>query len=360
MVYKSIRNSNIELLRLICMFIIILHHAVFYGGGIGTGLPFNSFLSACFYIGGKFGANCFMAISAYYLIGSSFKIQRIVSVWKTTFFYGILFFILNFAFHFKTLQIIDVLETALPITYKSYWYITAFVGILFLSPFLNMTIEKLTKNTYGMLVIILFFMVAVPITIFPKAMPFADESHLLLFVFIYLLIGYYKKGYIIDVHKMVKLLMVLGLAWMILSALIVIVLSCLMSKTSIASYSTFWMKGESIPMIMASIGLTLYVFEKEPNEIRIINSISKGSLDIYLIHMNHFVYLWLWKQIIPVSSLVNDYAYSIIILAVAFVIFTITLTIGNIRALLFSCIFKRFKIPRVEGIYMKINKIMNF
>lgn len=162
-------------------------------GGIGTGLPANSFLSSCFYIGGKLGANCFMAISAYYLIGSSFKIQRIVSVWKTTFFYGVLFFVLNFIFHFKTLQIINVLETALPISYKSYWYITAFVGLLLLSPFLNMVIETLTKNAYKMLLFIMLLMVAVPITVFPKAMPFADESHLLLFVFIYLLIGYYKR-----------------------------------------------------------------------------------------------------------------------------------------------------------------------
>ena len=111
---------------------------------------------------------------------------------------------------------------------------------------------------------------------------------------------------------------------------------------------------------MASIGLTLFVFEKEPKEIHIINLISKGSLDIYLIHMNHFVYLWLWKQIVLVESLVNDYAYSIKILVATVVIFTVTLTIGNIRSLLFSSVFKRIKMPRIEGVYMKINKLMNF
>ena len=80
------RNSNIELLRMICMFVIILHHYVLYGGALEQPASINLIIANLFYIGGKFGANCFMAISAYFLIDSKFKVQKVISVWKHTFF----------------------------------------------------------------------------------------------------------------------------------------------------------------------------------------------------------------------------------------------------------------------------------
>lgn len=130
------RNSNIELLRMICMFVIILHHSVLYGGALEQPASINLIIANLFYIGGKFGANCFMAISAYFLIDSKFKVQKVISVWKHTFFYGLTFFLLNTILHFKAVGVGDILEVVFPISYKAYWYVTAYVAIILLSPFM--------------------------------------------------------------------------------------------------------------------------------------------------------------------------------------------------------------------------------
>ena len=47
------RNSNIELLRMICMFVIILHHSVLYGGALEQPASINLIIANLFYIGGN-------------------------------------------------------------------------------------------------------------------------------------------------------------------------------------------------------------------------------------------------------------------------------------------------------------------
>ena len=51
------KNSNIELFRLICMLLIIMHHAVFYSDVIHSTFGANKIIANIIYIGGKFGAN---------------------------------------------------------------------------------------------------------------------------------------------------------------------------------------------------------------------------------------------------------------------------------------------------------------
>ena len=165
-------------------------------GALEQPASINLIIANLFYIGGKFGANCFMAISAYFLIDSKFKVQKVISVWKHTFFYGLTFFLLNTILHFKAVGVGDILEVVFPISYKAYWYVTAYVAIILLSPFINNLINRLIEKQYKYLIFVLLILVTLPVTFLPKAKPYYDESHVLLFVLIYFIIGFYKKGYI--------------------------------------------------------------------------------------------------------------------------------------------------------------------
>ena len=67
------RDSNFELLRIICMVLIVIHHFSVHGGYFtetqGT-LPFNATLIDLFAMGGRLGVNIFVLISGYFLINS--------------------------------------------------------------------------------------------------------------------------------------------------------------------------------------------------------------------------------------------------------------------------------------------------
>lgn len=353
------RNSNIELLRMICMYVIILHHSVLYGGGIEQPASVNLIFSNLFYIGGKFGANCFMAISAYFLLDSKFKVQRAISVWKTTFFYGILFFGLNLVFHFRGVGVRDILETILPVSYKAYWYVTAYVAIILLAPFLNYIIKVITKRQYKFLIVALLLMVTVPATFLPKAKPYYDESHVFLFVLIYFSIGFYKRGYLKNANKIACKLIAIGFAWMVSSSLAIIGVEVFTGKNSIVQYSTFWMSGESLPMIMAAVGVTIFVLELPAKSNKFINAFSKGTFDIYLIHMNHFIYEWLWTMVFPITVLTTKLLFPVYDVLIAMLIFVVMLVIGNIRCVTFKFVENRIRIQRLERIENRINNVFN-
>ena len=157
------KNANIELFRLTSMLLIVMHHAVLYSDILSnSAISLNKYFAAILYIGGKYGANVFFAITAYFLIDKTFHFKRVVSVWKTTLFYSLLFFVLNFVIGFRSYELRDICEAVLPICYKSYWFVTAYVGLILLSPFLNVLIYKLDKTAYVILLIIVGGMVSIP------------------------------------------------------------------------------------------------------------------------------------------------------------------------------------------------------
>lgn len=353
------RNSNIELLRMICMFVIILHHSVLYGGALEQPASINLIIANLFYIGGKFGANCFMAISAYFLIDSKFKVQKVISVWKHTFFYGLTFFLLNTILHFKAVGVGDILEVVFPISYKAYWYVTAYVAIILLSPFINKLINRLIEKQYKYLIFVLLILVTLPVTFLPKAKPYYDESHVLLFVLIYFIIGFYKKGYIKNSKGLSIGFIIIGFSWLIFSSLAIILLGAFLENSTIIHYSTFWMNGESLPMIMAAIGVTIFVLEHPSRSNKYINSCAKGSFDIYLFHMNHFVYEWLWSVAFPIKMLLSKKLFPIYDILIGVLVFSLALFIGILRCNIFKIIESNVRVQFIDNLEIKINNIFN-
>ena len=76
---KLTRNSNLEILRIICMILIVAHHYVVHGGFIfGYDVTVNRIFLEFLSFGGKLGVNCYVLITGYFLSG--IKGKR----WKST------------------------------------------------------------------------------------------------------------------------------------------------------------------------------------------------------------------------------------------------------------------------------------
>lgn len=363
------RNANIEIMRMMCMFLIIIHHAVLYSDVLSnSGVSMNKYIAAILYIGGKYGANVFLAITAYFLMDKTFHLKRVLCVWKTTFFYGVLFFILNIFVGFRAFELRDICETILPISYKAYWFVTTYVALVMLSPFLNFLIHKLGKKALGVLVVICAGMVTIPATFLPGANPYVDESHLFLGVSIYLAVGFYKKWIELEndsnTSQMLKInrlrafgggIACFGFLWMVLSAILIITLN----KASLNGHITYWMSGEALPMLMFSLGTSVVVFNKPVKENKFVSAISGGTFDIYLIHMNHFVYMWLWNKIIRVQDYYRTPLFLIRMLGVGTLVFLVCIVIGNIRKQLSDYLNSKIKLGWICKLCMQVDQVMN-
>lgn len=84
------RQSNMELLRIFSMVSIILSHYVYHGGLFEQPFSVNQAFAQFLKMGGKLGVTCFVLISAYYLIGSKFKIQNILKLLLEISFYAVI------------------------------------------------------------------------------------------------------------------------------------------------------------------------------------------------------------------------------------------------------------------------------
>ena len=93
----QIRNSNLELFRIVTMLVIIAHHYVVNSGltpfVIWENYPSAKSLFLLFFgWGGKTGINCFVLITGYFMCTSQITLRKFLKLFLEVEFYNVLFF----------------------------------------------------------------------------------------------------------------------------------------------------------------------------------------------------------------------------------------------------------------------------
>lgn len=205
------RNSMIELLRILSMFIIVIHHYAVHGtyalamnSGRKIGGGDKAYLILHF--SGRIGVTVFVLIGAYFLSAKRFNFKRPISLLVITFFYSWALFL---AFEVVHPELVHVVlngsiwfKTLVPYVMPySYWFVNAYIVMLLLMPVLNLILKNLTQRSLLLLVIFLFVINSILPSlaiIFPRIDFSASDlgySTGGYFLFIYLLAGYlYRKN----------------------------------------------------------------------------------------------------------------------------------------------------------------------
>lgn len=153
---KTARNSNIELLRIILMFMVILLH--FNNSEMGGAFnyvenkPLNSFmlyflesLSIC-------AVNCFMIISGYFLAyNKSVKFSKILDLLFIVVLYKLFDFALSIILGLKSFSIKSFVACFIPSNYFAIFYIITYI----FSPFIIIVFDNISKKLQNILLILL-------------------------------------------------------------------------------------------------------------------------------------------------------------------------------------------------------------
>ena len=155
---SKIRNSNIELLRIFAMFAIVISHNAMVCGIDSTKMPlcFNRVFLESMRLG-KLGVAIFVMITGYYMCKTKFKLSRIVSIVLQTLFYSITFFIVFCIVDRNNFDLKNLTYSFFPIITSKYWFVTAFIILSLIIPFLNPVINSISKQKMRVLIIILAF-----------------------------------------------------------------------------------------------------------------------------------------------------------------------------------------------------------
>ena len=175
------------------MFLIVLSHYTVHGGIINTELPlgFNRFLLEAGALG-NIGVILFILITGYYSIDKNnpFKQKRLMSLVFQVLFYSLTIYLLFCAFGIEQFSIVEFIKNTLPITFEQYWFVTTFVVLYILAPYINILLNNLSRRWHLQLVVISLILFSVLPT-FTNQTFYGNE--LVQFVLFYSIGAYLRK-----------------------------------------------------------------------------------------------------------------------------------------------------------------------
>lgn len=157
-----------------------------HGGGVGQNFIYSVFTVS---------VNVFVLISGYFMINGKVKIKKIINLWLQVWFYTILTYALACALNFKTFEVSEFFKCFIPIIDKRFWFISTYLILYIISPFLNKIMKNCTKKE-GITVLILVLVFSILYSKFKIMEVLALESGYSVPWFICLyLVGAYLKMY---------------------------------------------------------------------------------------------------------------------------------------------------------------------
>lgn len=337
--FPTQRNSALELLRIIAMFIIIIHHF----GVHGINPYFEKLLNANWtlydvpwqYIftqfmcwGGNLGNSIFILITGYFLIDRKVNYKKILLLLSTLFFYSWIIMIFLYGGHFMPFSLKGMLKSLIPIWFGSNWFVSCYIIFSFFIPFFNTLLNTLSYRRYsifiGMYYVIFFILPAF------SFVNFMSQSRFLFFAFVYALGGYLRL-YDKTLLSMKRKYLIQSLTYFFF---IFLIIAC---SFFYGSYVHKISLIERIPtnttflQVLLAVSLFRLFLSLPPFYSRFINKLAKTLLGIYLIHDNNIMRPFLWHSLFPnIDFLYSDW-YCVFYILKVLIVFIICAIIELIR-----------------------------
>ncbi|WP_137601922.1 acyltransferase [Paucilactobacillus nenjiangensis] len=315
---KESRNSSLELLRIIAMFLIVLHHFVMYGVGLSNPITsltdnnsINMIAAQFMVIGGKIGVSIFVLITGYFSIKTKYKMSKLFHLYIQLWSYSVIIFLLFVVFMHVKIDLINFCTSFLPVVFQQWWFLTVFIFLMIISPFINILVENLSKEQFFHLLIFLMVTMSIVPTfsniIVGKTYKQGsiDLSQTLFFILVYLIGGFirlYKDDF--QLRKIGLFLIFVNLFFSYSSILFFDFINLHTKNNTYAIYATMPSSEHSVFLLGISVGLFLVFLTIKPFHNSVINFISKSMLSVYMISEHSLVRPLIWMNLFkPVQKL---------------------------------------------------------
>lgn len=285
---QFMRQSNIELLRIISMFFIVLEHILimgteFFSASIGNQLYVANSIIGFTYI----GVNCFILITGYF--GADFSWKRLVNLYLICMFYELIGFVVAYYYGDMECTTTAIGYIVFPLSRSNTWFIRCYVILLFLLPIINIGLDKLDKQKF-LYVLVLLTILNLYFGWFHKhenynAIGYNPSQMIYLYV-----IGRYLNRFV-DWQYIKKRKTYILIIWILLSISWGVITN--LTTRYIIPHWNGWAYNNPI-VLLASIVFFVYFICLEIPSSKLINSIGATMLGVFLIHMNrhlgHYIY----------------------------------------------------------------------
>lgn len=336
------RESNFELLRIFSMLLIISFHYVYKSGYIVTELTLSNTIIKFFYFFGELGVNLFILITGYFQVKGNFSLKKLIKIILEVNFYYILSMFINnllFGLPFTFLESKRSLFLMFfSVIFNRYWFITAYVLLYILSPFINMFMKKLAKKDLKKFILTILILWCIIPTFFGFL---SNTSESLLFYnrFIWLLIVYiigaYIRLYSLELFKSKRNIYISNIITtliMLLSIVVIWKFKMFFAKVGTTELAYFW-HPNTIPMLLLSVGIFEMFANFKIKNNKFINLMASTTLGIYVLH-DGILQNYLWNVLFKTNASLNTNYFLVHIILATFIIFIAGSIIDLLRQLL--------------------------
>lgn len=298
------RDSNIELFRIVLMLMIIAHHYV-VNSGVTAHFDYGHISGNQLFLelwgwGGKTGINCFLLITGYFMCQKQFTWKKFLKLYLEIKFYKIVIFAIFCLSGYQAFSLPELHKTVFNVAYAmGRGFVATFVGLFLLTPFINKLLSVLDKKLHLCLIAVLVTFYSIFGTFFGSSL----SEDLGWYVTVYI-IGAYLQIHPHPVFSNKKKMAAAALCSLLLAwcSILAITLIRHLFSMDIAIYH-FVANANHLLAIVCAVTFFLFFRSLNIGQSRLINTIASGTFGVLLIHahsntMRH----WLWGDVLDVSG----------------------------------------------------------
>ena len=322
------RSSNFELLRILAMLMIVFHHFSFFGGYVFDRIALNTVWAELLLVGGKIAVNIYILISGYFLIDSQgVSVKKVLKLAGQILFYSLVIDVLAIAVGVEGFSVKGLVKGCFPITYERWWFAGAYFVLYLLSPYINLFLRKLDKQTYRKLLVTLFILWSVIPSVFG---PLYQSNNLLWFVSLYAAAAYVRLHGVGERPAAFWLGIGAGIALLAFAAVLLLDILGL-RYAGLSGQAMYVFAMQRLPAAACAWFAFLGFRAMDLGCCRAVNVVASASFGVYLIHEHPVIRRLLWGELFPGETLGGTAYFPVYSVLVVLGIFVLCTMIDLVR-----------------------------
>ncbi len=355
---KKTRESGIELLKIICMIMIVLSHSIpKYGAQMYPASHINllqptydiqTLVISFFNYLGQMANGPFIICTAYFLLDShTVKGKKVWNMILDTFLFSVGFLAVGILLNVPLTKA-EILRQFMPLTNEFNWFIGCYVLLYLIHPFLNTIIEKMAqKQLLSANLVALFLYSGIGFLL-------ENKYHYTVFVgfVIYYFVAAYIKKYMSKFSENVKLNV-----WLLILSVVCIIIQIVLTNhlgfhmDVLKNQMCRWCKFIN-PFIILFAITSFNIFKGMKFQNKLINTVASVSLLVYIIHENYIFFTY--GKPVFFDYVYRTYGYDYITLWCLF--FTVICFVGSLLiALVYKFTLQKL-VEKISGVIARRGK----
>lgn len=348
---KSVRQSNVELLRLLAMLLIVVSHFFTHGFESESATVLQLAIANCLSLG-NVGVDLFVLITGYFLVNSKFSSRSIISIVGKAYGYAALSAVVAGIVSPGT-GLLMVLRSFYPGSLGTFpWFVSVYVALYFTVPLLNRCIASIDKKVHEY--ILVFGLVVFGILPSFFKIDYMMSSYIW-FVYLYFVAGFYRKYGMDFLKKRGSIRLLIGSLALLFS---------LTSALSLAEFSisalegkgTFFQQLYSPIILLVSLSIFDIFNNMKMRHSATINLLAASSFGIYLLHDNELTRSSIWACVHQLFGRMPLVLESIIS---SLFVFIVCACVDRLLVMLVRRMLQRIHVSWPGDVYKRVDSIVN-